>query len=95
LPGSPRPPHRLDLQPSGFHFQTICRVLLTMTKIVLKSEAAPVFEMLRTPLSVLLYPSVIAYQESKNEIYLTDPFADLAVDRLTEAGVLIAVVKFH
>jgi hypothetical protein len=66
-----------------------------MTKIVLKSEAAPVFEILRTPLSVLLYPGVVAYYESHNAIYLTDPFADLAVDRLTEAGVPIEVVKFQ
>jgi hypothetical protein len=94
VPGSPSHRTVSTSSPSGFHLRTVCRVL-TMTKIVLKSEAAPVFEMLRTPLSVLLYPSVIAYQESKNEIYLTDPFADLAVDRLTEAGVLIAVVKFH
>jgi hypothetical protein len=66
-----------------------------MTKIVLKSEAAPVFEILRTPLSVLLYPGVIAYYESQNAIYLSDPFADLAVDRLIKAGVPIEVVKSH
>jgi hypothetical protein len=54
-----------------------------------------VFEILRTPLSDLFYPGIIAYYESQNAIYLADPFADLAVDRLTEAGVLIEVVKFH
>ena len=64
-----------------------------MTKIVLKSEASRVFDVLKTPLNVLLYPSVIAYQESKSEIYLAEPYADLAVTRLSEAGVPIEVVK--
>jgi hypothetical protein len=65
-----------------------------MTKIVLKSEiAAPVFEVLKTALSVLLYPTVIAYQESESTIYVGESYADLTVCRLTEAGVPIDVVK--
>jgi hypothetical protein len=66
-----------------------------MTKIVLKSEvaAAPVFQVLKTPLSILLYPTVIAYQESESAIYVGERYADLTVCRLTEAGVPIQVVK--
>jgi hypothetical protein len=65
-----------------------------MTKIVLKSDsAAPVFEVLRTPLGVLLYPTVIAYHESEAAIYVADPYADLTVSRLADAGVPIEVVK--
>jgi hypothetical protein len=66
-----------------------------MTKIVLKSEAAPVFDMLRTPLSVLLHPTIIAFHESERAIYIAEPYADLAVTRLTEAGVPIEVVKLQ
>jgi hypothetical protein len=66
-----------------------------MTKIVLKSEAAPVFEILKTHLGVLLHPGVIAYRESESTIYMADSHADLAVTRLTEAGVPIEVVKYQ
>jgi hypothetical protein len=65
-----------------------------MTKIVLKSEAAPVFEILRTPMSVLLHPAVVAYQESESAIYVADPYAAVTVSRLTAAGVPIDAVKF-
>ncbi len=65
-----------------------------MIKIVLKSEAAvTVFQVLKTPLSVLLYPTVIAYAESKAAIYVADPHADLTVSRLAEAGVTMEIVK--
>jgi hypothetical protein len=68
--------------------------VLAVTKIVLKSEAAvPVFQVLKTPLSVLLYPTVIAYAESEAAIYVADPYADVTVSRLAEAGVPIEVVK--
>jgi hypothetical protein len=65
-----------------------------MTKIVLKSEAAAsVFQVLKTPLSVLLYPTVIAYAESEGTIYVADPYVEVTVSRLAEAGVPIEVVK--
>ena len=64
-----------------------------MTKIVLKSEAAPVFDVFKTPLSVLLYPAVIAYRESQRELYVADLYADLAANHLTEAGLAVEVVK--
>ena len=65
-----------------------------MTKIVLSSEAAaPMFEVLRTPLRVLLHPALVAYHESQGTIYVADPCADLTVNRLTEAGVAIEIVK--
>lgn len=64
-----------------------------MTKIFLKSEAAPIFDMLRTPLSVLLHPTVIAFHESAGAIYVADPYAQIAVSRLTAAGFPIEVVK--
>jgi hypothetical protein len=64
-----------------------------MTKIILKSEAAPVFQFLRTPLAVLLHPTVLAYDESHSAIYIADPYADATVSRLTEAGMPIEVTK--
>ncbi len=64
-----------------------------MTKIILKSEAAPVFQFLRTPLAVLLHPTVLAYDESHSAIYIADPYVDVTVSRLTEAGMPIEVVK--
>ena len=65
-----------------------------MTKIILASEAAAsVFQVLKTPLSVLLYPTVIAYHESAGTIYVADPYAEIALSRLTEAGFPIEVVK--
>jgi hypothetical protein len=73
------------------HFRTF--PVLNMTKIVLKSEAAPLFEVFKTPLSILLYPAVVAYHESQSAIYVADPYADLAVGRLTEGGLSIDVVK--
>jgi hypothetical protein len=67
-----------------------------MTKIVLSSEAAaPIFEMLKTPLSVLLHPTVVAFHESQGAIYVADSYADLATSRLTEAGIPIEVVKYE
>jgi hypothetical protein len=73
----------------------LSRACRSIIKIALKSEASLVFEMLRPPLSVLLHPSVIAYQESTNEIYLADPYAELTFSRLTEAVMPLEVVKFQ
>ncbi len=65
-----------------------------MTKIILKSEAAAsMFEVLKTPLSVLLHPTIVAYHESRGAIYVADPYADLTVNRLTEAGIIMEIVK--
>jgi hypothetical protein len=65
-----------------------------MTKIVLSSEtAAPVFEVLKTPLSVLLHPTIVAYHESQGVIYVADSYAELTTSRLTEAGIPIEVVR--
>jgi hypothetical protein len=63
-----------------------------MTKILLKSESVRVFDLLRTPLSVLFHPHVIAYHESRNLIYVADPYGALTVSRLTEAGVALEVL---
>lgn len=65
-----------------------------MTKIFLKSESAPVFDILKTPLGVLFYPAIVAYHESKSTIYVAEPYAEVAVSRLTEAGIPIDVVKY-
>jgi hypothetical protein len=46
-----------------------------MTKIVLKSEAAPIFDFLRTPLRVLFHPAILAYHESRGLIYFPTPKA--------------------
>ena len=78
--------------PSGLPISEPCSVF-AMTKIVLKSKAAPLFEVLRSPLGVLLHPSVLCYLESESAIYVGDPYADVTVGRLTQAGVPIEVVK--
>ena len=65
-----------------------------MTKIILKSEAAPVFNIFKTPLSILLHPAIVAYHESRGVIYVTDPYAETAISHLTEAGVALEVTKF-
>ena len=65
-----------------------------MTKILLSSEAAaPIFEVLKTPLSVLLHPTIVAFHISRGLIYVADSYADLTTSRLTEAGIPIEVVK--
>lgn len=65
-----------------------------MTKIVISpTAAAPIFEVLKTPLSVLLHPTIVAYHESRGAIYVADPYGDLTVNRLTEAGVPFEIVK--
>ncbi len=65
-----------------------------MTKIVVSpTAAAPVFEVLKTPLSVLLHPTIVAFHESRGALYVADLYADLTVNRLTEAGVAIEIVK--
>jgi hypothetical protein len=65
-----------------------------MTKLVLSSEAAaPVFEMLKTPLSVLLHPTIVAFHESQGMLYVADSYAEVTTSRLTEAGIFIEVVK--
>ena len=64
-----------------------------MIKIILKSEADRVFQFLRTPLAVLLHPTILAYDESHSAIYVADPYADVTVSRLTEAGMPIEVLK--
>jgi hypothetical protein len=65
-----------------------------MTKIVLNSEAAaPMFALLKTPLSFLLHPAIVAHPASRGTIYVADPYADMTVNRLTEAGVAIQIAK--
>jgi len=65
-----------------------------VTKIVLSSKAATaVFEVLKTPLSVLLHPTIVAFHESQGALYVADLYADLTVNRLTEAGFAIEIVK--
>ena len=51
------------------------------------------FEVLKTPLSVFLHPTIVAYHESQGAIYIAEPYADLTVNRLNEAGVAIEIVK--
>ena len=93
MPGSPRILDRPYLQPFRI-FSEPC-VGAHMTKIVLKSEMAPkLFDMLRTPFSVLFHPTVLAYHESAGTIYVADPYAELTVSRLTAAGMPVEVVKF-
>jgi len=56
-----------------------------MTKIILgKSDAATVFEILKTPASVLLHPTVIAFHESRGLIYVADAYADAILSHLKE-----------
>ena len=66
-----------------------------MTKIVLKSDATSIFEVLRTPLSVLLHPNILAFHESARAIYVADLYADLTVSRLMAAGVAIEVERHN
>ena len=66
-----------------------------MTKIVLKSDASSMFKVLRTPLSVLLHPNILAFHESARAIYVADLYADLTVSRLMAAGVAIEVERHN
>ena len=77
--------------PSGFPSKS--RRYTHMTKFVVKSEWAQVFDILRTPLGVLFYPAIIAYHESKRILYIADPYAEATISRLTEAGFPTDVVR--
>jgi len=57
-----------------------------MTKIVLKTDAAALFELLKTPMGILLHPVVIAFQESERLVYVADRYATAIMSRLTEAA---------
>jgi hypothetical protein len=56
-----------------------------MTKIVVKSDATAVFEVLKTATGVLLYPTVIAFHESRGLIYVNDQYAEAVISRLKKA----------
>jgi hypothetical protein len=64
-----------------------------MTKIVLKSESGYEAEACKKALTALLYPTILAYHESRGMIYVADPTADDTVSRLMEAGVAVEVIK--
>jgi len=64
-----------------------------MTKIFLGSSATAVFEMLKTPLGVLLHPTVIAFRESRGLIYVPDLYADDVIGHLEGAGMLASLVR--
>jgi hypothetical protein len=75
---SNRPPALPDLPKPLFG-------VLSMTRIVLKSDAAAVFEILKTAMGVLLYPTVIAFHESRGLIYVNDHCAEAVISRLKKA----------
>jgi hypothetical protein len=64
-----------------------------MTKIILKSGSAEVFNLLRTPFSILLHPTVLAYDASRSMVYLADVHADSVLSRLGGAGVDFKVLE--
>ncbi len=64
-----------------------------MTKIVLKSESGQEAEACRTALAALLYPTILAYHESRALIYVADPKAEVTLSRLIEAGIPVEVTK--
>ena len=63
-----------------------------MTKIILKSGSAEVFGLLRTPFSILLHPTVLAYDASRSLLYLADSHADSILSGLAVAGVDLEVM---
>ena len=83
-PGSPRPLPRNRL-PALPDLPKLLFGVFAMTKIVLKSDAAALFEILKTSMGVLLCPTVIAFHESRRLIYVNDQYAEVVVSRLKKA----------
>ena len=64
-----------------------------MTKILLKSESALLFDILGTPLRILLHPTIIAYHRSRDTVYVDDSYAERTLSRFSEAGIPFEAVK--